>query len=103
MDLEEEVYGEYPPNISHIPGAIKVDRVPHRLLLATEAQKYLAQFPELQDRARQAGKDLVAFASAHGKEIIIGVGVASALTGGVILYRHTPIRKKRSRRRKKKK
>jgi hypothetical protein len=93
---QDEIYGEYPANIDTMPGAIKVDDVPHRILLEEEARNYLDRFPELKTRARGLGKDLVAFASGHGKEIIIGVGVASAITGGVILYRHPRGRKKRT-------
>lgn len=96
MSEQDEIYGEYPANIAEMPGAIKVDDVPHRLLLEAEARNYLARFPELTTRARGLGQDLVAFASGHGKEIIIGVGVASAITGGVILYRHPRGRNKRT-------
>jgi hypothetical protein len=39
MTLENEVYGEYPANISHVPGAIKFDDVAHQLLLAGEQQR----------------------------------------------------------------
>ena len=97
MSSSDDVFGEYPAYIDQMPGAIKIDEVPHRLLLAEQAKQYLANVPELQQRARQAGKDLVAIVSAHGKEIIIGVGVASVLTGGVILYRHPRRKKGRSK------
>jgi hypothetical protein len=93
----DEIYGEYPANINEMPGAIKVDDVPHRILLEVEARNYLARFPDLKLRARGVGQDLVAFASSHGKEIIIGVGVASAITGGVILYRHPRGRRRKKR------
>jgi len=95
-DESEEIYGEYPANIDEMPGAIKVDDVAHRILLEVEARNYLDRFPDLKLRARGLGQDLVAFASSHGKEIIIGVGVASAITGGVILYRH-PRRRRRKK------
>ena len=84
----DEIHGEYPANIAAMPGAIKVDDVAHRILLESEARNYLARFPDLKLRAKGLGQDLVAYASSHGKEIIIGVGVAGAITGGVILYRH---------------
>jgi hypothetical protein len=97
-DSDPEFYGEYPANISHLPGAIKVDAVAHRLLLAQEARKYLTKFPDLRVQAERLGKDLVAFTSSHGNEIIIGIGVASTLTGGVILYRHRLGTRRRRRR-----
>jgi len=99
MDPQEEQYGEYPPNLEHMPGAIKVDDVAHKALLEQEATQYLAKFPQIKRGAQRLGKDLVAFASAHGKEIIVGVGVASAITGGVILYKH-PARKQKRKRKK---
>jgi hypothetical protein len=98
MHPEDEIYGEYPANIEHMPGAIKVDDVAHRQMLEQEARNYLAAFPHIKRRAERLGQDLVAFTSAHGKEILIGVGVASAaITGGVILYRHPVKRRKRSK------
>jgi hypothetical protein len=97
MEPHEELYGEYPPNLEQMPGAIKVDDVAHKALLEHEAAQYLAKFPQIKLAAQRLGKDLVAFASAHGKEILVGVGVASAVTGGVILYRHPPRKRKRSR------
>jgi hypothetical protein len=86
--VEGQIHGECPAYIRHLPGAIKVDDVADRHALEREARKYLATFPDLRSTAQRLGKDLVAFASAYGKEIVVGVGIASAITGGVVLYRH---------------
>jgi len=88
MHAEDEVHGEYPANIALMPGAIKVDGVAHCPSLAHEAANYLVRFPHVKTQAQQCGKDLVAFTSAHGKDILVGIGIAYAIRGGIILYRH---------------
>lgn len=91
-----ESWGEAPANIDTVPGAIKIDDVAHLHNLDSESKKHLLKNPEILEGAQRFGKDLVAYTSSHGKEIIIGIGVAAAVTvGGVVLYKHLPGAKKK--------
>lgn len=88
----------YPPGIEGIPGAVRIDDVANPIGLFEFASGYVRQNRIIMRLAKKGGKDVVAFATSHGREIIIGVGVASIVTaataGGIILYKHRQRRKK---------
>lgn len=84
----EEVYGDYPAGIEAIGGNIKIDGVPNPINLREKAEEYLNGKPEVVRGAKRLKKDIVALASCHGREILVGVGVASMVTAGaIVLYR----------------
>lgn len=82
----------YPPGIEGIPGAVRIDDVANPIGLFEIARDYISQNRLIMRLAKKRGKDMVAFATSHGREIIIGAGVASIVTaataGGIILYKH---------------
>lgn len=88
----EGVYGDFPANINLMPGSIRIDDVANPNGLAEKARGHLKASPHILEDAKRLGKDLVAYSSSHGKEIIIGVGVASVITAatasGIIIYKH---------------
>lgn len=92
IELEQEVHGDYPPNLENLSGSIKLDSVPNPHNLKEIALGYLENSPNILKEARRLKKDVVAYASCHGREIMIGVGIASLVTGvttsAVIIYRH---------------
>lgn len=92
-DLEGEIVGDYPANIHIIPGAISVDSVASTKGLVEGVKQKLGEHPDIMREARRLGKDVVGLVRSHGKEIIIGAGVASlaigvAATGAVVMHRH---------------
>lgn len=95
---EWEVTGDYPAGIANIPGVIRVDDVASPDRLRDLAEKRLSSSPHIMKGLRRFGKDAVAIATSHGKQIIVGVGVASLVTAatvtGIVLYKHKSRAKK---------
>lgn len=88
----------YLAGIDKAPGTVKIDDVANPLGLQQIAEDRINGSPHLLKEAKRRGKDIVAFATSHGREIIVGAGVASLVTaataGGIILYKHRYRRKK---------
>lgn len=83
-EQENEAWGDYPSN--DVPGEILVDGVANPLHLREMVSEYLLNNRNILKGAKAHGQDIVAFAASHGKVLIIGVGVAGVLAGGLIIY-----------------
>jgi hypothetical protein len=83
------VLGESPPDLHMMPGSIFLDTKPTPDGMEELARARLEKDPGILEHAKARGADIVTFAKAHGREITIGVGVATAAgIIGKVLYEH---------------
>ncbi len=78
-EREMEIVGDYPPNLKMIPGVMLVDTIASPNGLEKAVDEKLRQHPHVLEEAKRLGKDVVGLATSHGKQIFIGVGVASSV------------------------
>lgn len=84
-ELPDEAWGDVPEGVAQIPGVIQVQESPDMTALEDNARGYLAEHPEIMERARKLGHDIVA----HRTEIMFGTGLAASIIGGIVLFRYT--------------
>ncbi len=89
--------GEFPPDVSQMPGAVYLDSNPTPKGLRERAEQFLDKHPVIKRKAQRAKKDIIAITSTSGGRLLIGAGIATTI-GGIVLYE----RKKRKRKEKKK-
>jgi len=96
MSLRENEYcsiGENPPG--EVPGMARIDDSSSPVGLERKANEFKHNFPEIIAHAKKKGKDIVASTSSHGTIAIIGVGIITAVAGGIIIYEHKKHSKKK--------
>lgn len=77
------------PNINSTIGAFKIDDNPNPTSLKERVLEYLKDNPKILKNAKRFKKDLVAYGTSHGKQLLIGVEIAAAVgLGGMVIYRY---------------
>lgn len=89
-ELPEEAWGDVPEGVAQIPGVIQVQETPNMATLEDNAREYLSEHPEIMERARKLGHDIIA----HRTEIMFGAGLAASIIGSIVLFRYSRKRKR---------
>lgn len=78
-----------PADLEGIPGKINIDHLVSPRRLKKRARAFLESHPEVLERAREKGKDIVALTSSYGGELLVGTGIAAvAIISGIVIYKH---------------
>lgn len=95
--FDELVHGDHPPDLENMPGVIQIDNISVPRGLRGRARMFLRQHQEdILKEARARRQDLVARVTEHGREIVIGVGVAGVIAG-VVFLKYTQHRRRHPR------
>lgn len=92
-ERDDEAWGDYPAG--KVPGLIGVDSVANPLHLRERVSEYLISHRHILKGAKKAEQEIVAFASCHGKEMLIGAGVIGVISGALVIYPRWKARQQR--------